>query len=63
MLVKSKIPTLDQMVKIDNEAKIQKSKSEKRKVVVERTNIIRIEDEEEESSSSSMLMYNLDLDG
>jgi hypothetical protein len=61
--VKSKIPTPDQMVQIDKEAEIQKSKSEKSKVVVERRNLIRIKDEEEESSSSLMSMYNLDSDG
>jgi hypothetical protein len=61
--VKSKIPTLDIMVQIDKEAKIQKPKSEKSKATIERRNIIRIEDDEEESSSSSMSMYNLDSDG
>jgi hypothetical protein len=61
--VKSKIPTPDQMVQIDKEVEIQKSKSEKRKATVEWRNIIRIEDEEEESSSTSMLMYSLDSDG
>ena len=63
MLVKSKIPTPDQMVQIDKEAKIQKAKLEKNKAAIERRNLIRIEDEEEESSSSSMSMYNLNLDG
>ena len=46
--MKSKTPTPDQMVQIDKEAKIQKSKSVKRKDVVEWRNLIRIEDEEEE---------------
>ena len=63
MLVKSKIPTLDQMVQIDKEAEIQKSKAEKRKAAIEHSNLIRIKDEEEESSSSSMSMYNLDSYG
>ena len=61
--MKSKSPTPDQMVQIDKEAEIQKSKLEKRKVSIQWRNIIRIEDEEEESSSSSMLMHNLDSDG
>ena len=46
VLVKSKIPTLDQMFQIDKEVEIQKSKSEKIKVVIEQRNLIRIEDEE-----------------
>ena len=59
MLVKSNIPTLDQMVQIDKEAEIQKSKVDKSKASIEQRNLIRIEDEEEESSSSSMSMYKL----
>lgn len=47
------------MIQIDKEDEIQKDKSEKREVVIEQINIIRIEDEEEESSSSTMSMYNL----
>jgi hypothetical protein len=35
----------------------------KSKVVIERRNIIQIDDEKEESSSSSLSMYNLDSDG
>ena len=63
LLVKSKIPTPDQMVQIDKEEEIQKAKIEKIKSIIERRNIIRIEDdEEEESSSSSMSMYILDSD-
>ena len=40
VLVKSKIPNLDQMIKID------KSKAEKSKAAIERINLIQIEDEE-----------------
>ena len=61
--MKSKIPTPDQMVHIDKEVEIQKTKSKKIKVSIEWRNIIRIEDEKEESSSSSMSMYNLDSNG
>ena len=50
------------MSQIDKEAKIQKTKAEKRKASIERKNIGRIQDEEEESSSSSMSIYNLDSD-
>ena len=45
-LLKSKIPTLDQMVQIDKEAERQKSKLEKSKATLERRNPIRIEDYE-----------------
>ena len=48
------------MIQIDKEAEIQKTKSEKRKVVIEQINLIQIKDEEEESSYSLMSMYNLD---
>ena len=60
--MKSKIPNLDQMNQIDKEVEIQKDKAEKRKVAIERRNIIWVEDEEEESSSLSMSMYSLDSD-
>ena len=60
VLVKSRIPTLDQMTQVDKEAEIHKDKEEKSRVVVERKNPIRIKDEEESSSSSSMSMYSLD---
>ena len=60
--MKSKIPTPDQMTQIDKEVEIHKVKAEKSKVVIERRNIIWVEDEEEESSSSSMSMYGLDSD-
>ena len=61
--MKSKISTPDQMVQIDKEVEIQKTKEEKSKVAIERRNLIRIEDEEEESSFSSMSLYNLNSDG
>ena len=48
MLLKSKIPTADEIVQIDKEAARQKSKLEKSKDVDERRNPIRIEDCEEE---------------
>ena len=60
--MRSKIPSLDQMIQIDKEVEIHKSKVEKIKVAIEQGNLIRIEDEEEKSSSSSMSMYNLDSD-
>ena len=60
MLVKSKIPTPDQMNHINKEAKFQKAKAEKSKAAIEWRNIIRFEDEEEGSSSSSMSMSNCD---
>lgn len=63
MLLKSKIPTLDQMVQIDKEAERQKSKLEKKKVTMKQRNPIRIKDCEEGPSSSSMSMYNLDSNG
>ena len=62
VLVKSQIPTPDQMIKINKEAVIQKSKEKKNKDAIERRNIIRVEDEEESSSSSSMSMDNLNSD-
>ena len=62
MLVKLKIPNLDQMTQIDKEAKIQKAKVGKSKAAIERRNLIRIEDEEEESSYSLMFMYSINLE-
>jgi hypothetical protein len=62
VLVKSRIPTPDQMLKIDKEAEIKKTIVEKNRVASERKNIIRIEDLEESSSSSSMSMYSIDYD-
>ena len=63
VLLKSKIPTLDQLVQIDKEIEIQKSKLEKNKVALEQRNPIMIKDCEEGSSSSSMSMHNLDSNG
>ena len=61
VLVKSQIPTLDQMTKVDKEEEIHKAIAEKSIVAIEQNNIIRIKDEEESSSSSSsMSIYNLD---
>jgi hypothetical protein len=59
VLVKSKIPTLDQMSKVDKEAETKKAIEEKNKVASERKHLIRIEDVEESSSSSSMSMYSI----
>ena len=60
VLVKSQIPTLDQMSKIDKEAEIKRSIEEKNRAGSEWKNIIKIEDAEESSSSSSMSMYSID---
>ena len=62
VFVKSQIPTLDEMSKIDKETKINKSIDAKNRVVSEGKNLIRIEDVEESSSSSSMSMYSIDFD-
>ena len=50
------------MIKIDKEAEIKKSTSEKSRAAIEYKNIIRIEEVEESSSSSSMSMYCLGSD-
>ena len=47
MLVKSQIPTPNQMSKVDKEAKTKRAIEEKNKVASERQNLIRIEDVEE----------------
>ena len=60
VLVKSKIPTPDQMTQVDKEAKIQNAIAGKRRATIERKNHIRIEDGEESSLSSSMFMNILD---
>ena len=60
VLVKSQIPTLNQMSKVDKEAETKKSIEEKNKVASEQKNLIRIEDVEESSSSSSMSMHSID---
>ena len=62
MLVKTQIPTPDQMSKVDKEAKTKKSIEEKNKVASEWRNLVRIEDQEESSSFSSMSMYSIDFD-
>ena len=61
VLVKSKIPTLDQMSQIDKEADLKTTIELQHKVSSERVNIVRIEDEES-SSSSSVSLYNIDYD-
>ena len=60
VLVKSQIPTPDQMSKEDKEEEPNKSIEEKNKVATKWKNLVRIEDVEESSSSSSMSMYNID---
>ena len=55
----SKIPTPDQMSKIDKEAENKKAIEVKHKGSSERVNIVRIEDEES-SSSSMMCLYNIE---
>jgi hypothetical protein len=55
----SKIPTPDQMSKIDKEVEIKKAIEVKHKVSSERVNIVKMEDEES-SSSSSMSLYNIE---
>ena len=48
------------MNKVDKEAEIKKSIVEKRRVAIERKNIIKIEDVEESSSSSLISIHDLD---
>ena len=62
VLVKSQIPTPDQMSKADKEVETKKAIEEKNKFATKQKNLIRIEDEEESSSSSSMSMYSIDFD-
>ena len=62
VLVKSQIPTPDQMTKVDKEAKIQRAIDEKNRAAIDWKDIIRIEDREESSSSSSMLVNILNSD-
>ena len=62
VLVKSQIPTPDQMSKIDKEAEIKRAIEEKNRATSEQKNLIRIEDVEESSSSSSISMYSIDYD-
>jgi len=51
VLVKSQMPTPDQMSQIDKEAELKRAIEVKHKVTSERVNIVRIEDEESSSSS------------
>ena len=62
VLVKSQIPTSDQMLKINKEVEIKRAIVEKNRVASERKNLIRIEDVEESYSSSSMSTYSIDSD-
>jgi hypothetical protein len=62
VLLKSNIPTPDQMVQIDKEVERQKSELEKSKSSLEWSKPIRIEACEEDSSSASMPMYKFDSD-
>lgn len=62
ILIKSKIPTLDQMSQIDKEEEQERAIEEKSKVLSEPFNIVRIDDEES-SSSSSMSLYNIKSNG
>ena len=62
VLVKSQIPTLDQMSKVDKEGETKRGIEEKNKVSSERQNVVKIEDVEESSSSSSMSIYIIDYD-
>ena len=62
VLVKSRIPTPDQMSKIEKEAETKKTIEEKNRVSSEQKNLIKIEDVEESSSSSSIPMYSIDYD-
>ena len=61
VLVKYKIPTLEEMMQVDKETKIQRDKIEKDKVTIEWNTFPRVEDYEENLSSSSMSMYSLDF--
>jgi hypothetical protein len=56
VLVKSNIPTVDQMTHVEKEAEIHKAIAEKSRDAIEQKILIRIGDEEESSSSSSMSM-------
>ena len=59
VLVKSRIPTPDKMLKIDKEVEIKRGIEEKNRSASVQKNLIRIKDVEE---SSSMSMYSLDYD-
>ena len=62
ILLKSMIPTLDQMSQVDKEAEQKKSIAVQSKVLSGRLNIVSIDDEES-SSSSSMSLYNIESHG
>ena len=59
ILIKSKIPTPDQMSQIDKEEEQERAIEDKSKVLSEWLNIVRIDDEES-SSSSSMSLYTIE---
>ena len=61
VLIKSMIPTPEQMSRMDKEAKLKKAIEVKNKGSSEQVDIVRIEDEES-SSSSSMSLYNIKSD-
>ena len=60
VLVKYKIPTLEEMMQVDKETKIQRDKIEKDKVTIEWNTFPRVEDYEENLVSSSMSIYSVD---
>ena len=62
VLVKSQIPSIDEMTRANKEEEIQRAIVEKNRAAIERKNPIRIKDGEESSSSSSIFVNNLDLD-
>ena len=62
ILIKSRIPTPDQMSQIDKEVEQEIAIEVKCKVSSEQLNIVRIDDEES-SSSSSMPLYNIESNG
>ena len=62
MLVKSQIPTLDQMSKMDKEEETKLTIEEKNKIASKWDNLDRIEDVEESSSYSSISMHNINYD-
>ena len=62
VLVKSKIPTPEQMIQIDKEVERQKVGIERCKSIIERKMLPRIDDHDQATSSSSISLYNLDSD-
>ena len=61
MLVKSNIPTLEQIIQIDKEDE-KKDDIERSKAIIEQKMLPRIDDHDQDTSSSSISMYNLDFD-